>query len=473
MSSFDWSRARGLLGALWEGKSSRIGMIILAFYFLVALVTPIAYPYDYVTSHWIDPNHWRDNPRLAQPTWVNLLTGRNLPDTIIIDSRDKGDPRVYKQDNIIGGFGFKEINIQESFFFSYDDFPSEITLRVFSNFTGGFPLLNAYFSRPDGKEIHLISSTITSSDVTFYISLDTKIVKVIANAVRSWTGEEANYTDAHVALFAVADRGMSYSRTAKLLKGRYGLRVSLLMQDMNGVADVRLVVYGKVFGLAGTDSYRRDLMISLLWGDPIAIAFGFTASFLITFLQSFVAIAGAWKGGTLDSIIQRIAEIYMVVPFLNILIIVSMFYKLSIWNLLISVVLLSLFGGGMKGTRSQILQIKEETYVEAATSYGASDLRIVFMYLWPRILPLVVPGLIGAIPGFIFLESALAVLGLGDPTLPTWGKSISEAYSTGAAYQGYWWWLAMPIAMIIGIAIAFASIGYSLEKMVNPRLKEQ
>ncbi|MEM3806918.1 MAG: ABC transporter permease subunit, partial [Thermoproteota archaeon] len=117
--------------------------------------------------------------------------------------------------------------------------------------------------------------------------------------------------------------------------------------------------------------------------------------------------------------------------------------------------------------------VKEEGYIEAATSYGASDLRIVLFYLWPRILPTIIPGLIGAVPGYIFLEAGLAFLGLGEPTLPTWGKMLNDAYNLGAVYQGYWWWILLPIALIFGIAIAFATIGYSLEKILNPRLREE
>ncbi|MGC8577271.1 MAG: ABC transporter permease [Thermoproteota archaeon] len=469
-----WSKTKGIIEELWRGKSSRIGIILLVFYIFLAILAPIIYPYSYVTKYWNDPTHWQDNPRLAQPVWVNYFIGKNLPETIIIDSRNLQDKRVYKQENIIGGFGFKEINIVESFTYEYDDFPSEITLIVFSNFSGGFPFVSIYFQRPDGKEIQLISSTITSPKTTYYISQDPKIINAITDFVKASTNVlEVNYTEPQVALFAEAKKGMESYRTAKVLKGLYGLRVNILMQDPNGTADAKLIVYGKVYGLAGTDNFRRDLMIGLLWGDPVAISFGLTASLLITIIQTFIAIAATWKGGLTDSIVQRIVEIYMVVPFLNILIIISMFYKLSIWTLLIAVVVLSIFGGGMKGTRSLIMQVKEETYIEAATSYGASDLRIVLFYLWPRILPTIVPGLIGAVPGYIFLEAGLAFLGLGDPTLPTWGKMLNDAYSLGAVYQGYWWWILLPIVLIFGIAIAFATIGYSLEKILNPRLREE
>ncbi|MEM0258441.1 MAG: ABC transporter permease [Thermoproteota archaeon] len=468
------NKIRGIIDELWKGKSPRIGIILLIFYIFLSVLAPIVYPYSYVIKYWNDPTHWQDNPRLAQPVWVNYFIGKKLPETIIVDSRNAKDKRAYKQENILGGFGFKEINIVENFIYDYDDFPSEITLIIFSNFSGKFPFVNVYFERPDGKEVQLISSTITSSRTTYYISQDPKIINTISNFVKtSIHTSELNYTEPQVALFAEAKEGMESYRTAKVLKGLYGLRINVLMQDLNGTADAKLLVYGKVYGLAGTDNFRRDLTMGLLWGAPVAISFGLTASLLITITQTFIAIFATWKGGLVDSIIQRIVEIYMIVPFLNILIIISMFYKLTIWSLLVAVVLLSIFGGGMKGTRSLIMQVKEEGYIEAATSYGASDLRIVLFYLWPRILPTIIPGLIGAVPGYIFLEAGLAFLGLGEPTLPTWGKMLNDAYNLGAVYQGYWWWILLPIALIFGIAIAFATIGYSLEKILNPRLREE
>ena len=66
-------------------------------------------------------------------------------------------------------------------------------------------------------------------------------------------------------------------------------------------------------------------------------------------------------------------------------------------------------------------------YIEAARAYGASSPRIVFLYLIPRMIPLLIPGLVSSVPAFVFLEASLALLGLGDPGLPTWGKIINDA----------------------------------------------
>jgi peptide/nickel transport system permease protein len=217
---------------------------------------------------------------------------------------------------------------------------------------------------------------------------------------------------------------------------------------------------------------RRDLTVALLWGTPIALAFGLTASLSISLLQLILATISGYYGGKVDSIIQRLTEVYMIIPFLPILIMISTFYKFNIWILLIVIIVLSVFGGGIKSSRALVMQIKEYPYIEAAKAYGASSKRIIFLYIIPKILPPIVPALIGSVPGYVFLEAALAFLGLGDPFLPTWGKVINDSFREGAVFKGHYYWILEPALMLILTAFAFSFLGFALDKIVNPKLKE-
>ncbi|MBO3842719.1 MAG: ABC transporter permease, partial [Candidatus Brockarchaeota archaeon] len=192
----------------------------------------------------------------------------------------------------------------------------------------------------------------------------------------------------------------------------------------------------------------------------------------ISLLHMFLGSISAWFGGRVDFIIQKITEIYMTVPFLSVLVMISMFYKVSIVVVFVSVIILSLFGGGVKSSRALALQLKQQPFIEAAKAYGASGLRIIARYIIYAMAPTLVPGIISSIPGFVFLEAALAYLGLGDPVLPTWGKTINEANSAGALYNFYWWWILPPVLMLVSISLAFSLMGYALDKIVNPRLRE-
>jgi len=181
---------------------------------------------------------------------------------------------------------------------------------------------------------------------------------------------------------------------------------------------------------------------------------------------------GVWFGGVVDDIIQRLTEINMLLPFLPILIMVGTFQSRSIWVLLLWVILLSIFGSSIKGYRATFMQIKEAPYIEAARSYGASNWRIIVSYLIPRIIPVLIPGLVSGIPAYVFLEASLALLGLGDPVLPTWGKLINDAYANGALYNGQYYWILEPALLLMLAGLAFAMVGFALDRIFNPRLRE-
>jgi peptide/nickel transport system permease protein len=135
-------------------------------------------------------------------------------------------------------------------------------------------------------------------------------------------------------------------------------------------------------------------------------------------------------------------------------------------------VLLSIFGAGIKTYRAVFLQVKESPYIEAARAYGASSPRIIFQYLVPRMIPLLIPQLVILIPSYVFLEASLAVLGLGDPVLPTWGKVINDAQSNGALYQGLYYWVLEPAVLLMITGLAFALLGFALDRIFNPKLRE-
>jgi peptide/nickel transport system permease protein len=202
------------------------------------------------------------------------------------------------------------------------------------------------------------------------------------------------------------------------------------------------------------------------------MSFGILAAIGTTVTTMSIAAVGVWFGGMLDSGIQRLTEVNAILPLLPILIMVGTFYSRSIWLMLGLVILLSIFGLSIKNYRAIFLQVRELPYIEAAQSYGASNMRIVFRYLIPRILPLIIPTLIILVPTFVFLEASLAVLGLGDPVLPTWGKIIQDAFTQGALFNGFYYWILEPAVLLMIAGLGFALVGFALDRIFNPRLRE-
>ncbi|RLF14278.1 MAG: ABC transporter permease [Thermoprotei archaeon] len=464
-------RIKGFLGEILTYKSALVGLIIIFSLVALSIYTIATIPYEKATKLWnAGETIWLENPRNAMPKWVNLFLSKKLPETIIINSEK--DQRGVTKIVIPVTERISRIRIELSFKYEYDDFPSEINLFFNVRYNKTPPHIAIYWVKPNGEKFKLKELYVKRSGA-YYISIDEELSKELHTYLSEKVGKEIEYAiSPEIALFAVEDETIVHRDTVKPLKGRYKVIIDGILFGNNSNLDVKLVVYGKVYGIAGTDHLRRDLSIALLWGTPIALSFGVIASVVTALLQMVIAAISAWYGSVTDFFIQRLTEIFMVLPFLPILMMISYFYKINIWVLLLVVIALSIFGAGIKNYRAMFLQIKEFPYVEAARAYGASNLRIVFRYLIPKVLPTIIPSIVYSVPSFVFLEAALALLGLGDPLAPTWGKVLDDALENGALYKGYYYWVLEPSFLLVLTAFGFAMLGFALDKIFNPRLRE-
>jgi peptide/nickel transport system permease protein len=248
--------------------------------------------------------------------------------------------------------------------------------------------------------------------------------------------------------------------------------------------DVEMVIRGQVYGLFGTDNLRRDIRVELLWGLPIVLAFGILGAVMTNILSMLIAAIGAWFGGGLDNLIQRITEVNMALPAFPISLLIFIMYSKSIWVILIVTVALSIFGPGIKSYRSTFLEIRESPFIEAALAYGANDWRLIFRYMVPKISSILIPRIVVAIPSFVFLEASLAYLGVSDPVFPTWGKLILDTvfmkrgstYSLSPEnmlfYSHIYFSILIPVAVLILLAVSSNALGSNLEKYLNPKLRD-
>ncbi|MCD6563325.1 MAG: ABC transporter permease [Thermoproteales archaeon] len=465
---------KGILREVLSYKSGLFGILLLIFLVVLSIVTIIAIPYNTAINLWRgEEGIWLENPKNAQPVWVKYIVGKNLPENIVLDSKKAGMIGITKALTEIPGTDFKKVYMEFTFTYDYDDFPSEVNIFFDAKYTKNAPILKIYIIKPGGIKVDLINYILRKPDDILYLSINPIVSQNLLIHASSVVGKQLEEElPIEMALFAVEDESLANVGTLKVLKGVYKIVIEGTLFGKESDVDAKVVIYGKVWGWAGTDHMRRDLGIALLWGTPVAMSFGLTASLMITILHLSIATISGYYGGWVDSLIQRLTEIYMIIPFLPFLIMIATFYKLDIWILLAVIIVLSIFGGGIKSTRALVMQIREYPYIEAAKVYGASNLRIIFLYIIPKILPPVIPGLIGAVPGYVFLEAGLSFLGLGDPYLPTWGKVINDAYNNGALYKGYYYWVLEPAFMLILTAFAFSFLGFALDKIVNPKLRE-
>ena len=392
---------------------------------------------------------WIENPRNAQPGWVNLFPGNNLPKTIVVDSRQENPNRVEPVSDSV-----TSVQLPLEFDYPYDDFPSELNLFFDASFNERSPHVSLFWLTPDGRRIPLGERSVGLSE-RYAVSLDRRLARQLGGQ------------PPEVGLFADPA-----AETPQPLQGQYLLLVEGLLFEEEAKLDAKLVVYGKVSGLAGTDHLRRDLTVALLWGAAIALAFGLLAAVGSSISTLVIAAIGVWYGSWTDASIQRITELNLILPGLPILILVGTLYTRSIWVILGIVILLGVFSASIKVYRAIFLQVRESPYIEAAQGYGASNRRIILFYMVPRVIPVLVPGFVTLIPAFVFLEASLAILGLGDPVLPTWGKILNDAQQNGALYKGYYYWVLAPAVLLMLTGLGFALVGFTLDRVFNPRLRE-
>lgn len=431
--------------------SAFVGLLIIFLLIVLSVYTVISIPYSQAVKLWrAGEEVWYHNPKSVPPAWLNFFRKDKLPVSFWQSSADGTALKEVKTRSN----GAKEVIITSTFDYQYDNFPQELALYFKASFEKTQPFVSVLWITPDGREIRITDLGLPVS-LSYRFSQDDSLTRILRGKA------------APVGLFADPD-----SETATPLKGTYRVVINGYLTEPGSDFNAEFVLHGKLHGLAGTDHLRRDLTTALLWGTPIALAFGLLAALGTTITTMIIAALGAWYGGWVDEIIQRITEINLVLPFLPILIMIGTFYSRSIWLMLGATILLSIFGSGIKTYRAMFLQVKESPYIEAARSYGASDGRIIFRYLTPRLIPTLIPQLVTLIPTYVFLEASLALLGLGDPVLPTWGKVINDASSNGALYQGLYYWVLEPSILLMITGLAFALLGFALDRIFNPRLRE-
>ncbi len=428
------------------------GTIVVLALVVAAIIVIIKIPYQVAIDTWRGGEAIvYKNPRNVPPIWYNWFRKDKLVESFDMVEGDEGVTLV--EEVTEGGTQIKTFTFE--FDYQYTSFPQDMMLYFTSEYQQKQPFVSIKLFTPDEREIKMANFAIGKTQ-TYAFLQDQKLQKKLNNVVPN------------IGLFLDPE---AESEIQTPIKGTYRLQIEAIVFEPDSVVHPEFVLHGQVFGWAGTDHLRRDLSLSLLWGIPIALSFGLLAALGTSLLTMTIAAFGTWFGGFWDALIQRITEVNLVLPFLSILIMVGTFYSRSIWTILGVTILLSIFTGGIKTYRAMFMQVKESTYIEAARAYGARDGRIIFRYLIPRMIPLLLPGLISSVPAFVFLEASLALLGIGDPVLPTWGKMINDAYGNSALYRGWYYWILEPAVLLMITGLGFASLGFALDRIFNPRLR--
>jgi peptide/nickel transport system permease protein len=218
----------------------------------------------------------------------------------------------------------------------------------------------------------------------------------------------------------------------------------------------------------GTDSFGHDMLSQIVWGAYPSLIVALVASFgsvVIGFV--FGIFAGYYS--KMDGPLSGTTDIVLTLPLLPVMVLIA-----SLWpatNALIAGMLtLFLWPPVSRAVRAQVLAVKQFPYVETARISGLSNLNIVRRVIVPEVGSIAIAYMILNLSIGIVLVTALEFLGVGDPNIVSWGSILYWAQNN-AFLAGDWWWIIEPGLMISLVATGLALIGFSLEEIMNPRLR--
>jgi peptide/nickel transport system permease protein len=183
-----------------------------------------------------------------------------------------------------------------------------------------------------------------------------------------------------------------------------------------------------------------------------------------------VGIIAGYFGGKTDVVLMRVTDYFLVIPDVPLMIVIAAIWGRSLTNIIIIIGVIY-WTGTARIIRAQVKSVRERVYVRRAQALGASDSRIIFRHVLPQVAPLLVANTVLTVAIAIFAETALAFLGLGDPSLISWGRLNENAFVSNAISVDAWWAIAPPGIAVAVVILACTLLGTAIEDALNPRLR--
>jgi peptide/nickel transport system permease protein len=218
----------------------------------------------------------------------------------------------------------------------------------------------------------------------------------------------------------------------------------------------------------GTDELGRDIFSRIIYGARVSIIIGFTVVAVSVTLAVTLGLVTGYFGGWFDTLAQRGVDIWIAFPDLILLITIISVFGVGLPQLIVALAI-NRVAGGSRLQRGLVLSLKQNQYIEASRTLGASDLRIMVRHLLPNLVPFILVSASIGLGTAILAESSLSFLGLGvPPPHPTWGSMLAKgrAYIGIAPYMVVWPFLALAMAVF-----GFNVLGDALRDVLDPRMR--
>jgi len=504
---------------VWSYNLGKVSVLIIGFMVLASIYSLLSLPPDF-PQMWkaTDRPPWTLNPKQGYPVWVKYL-GVPVAETVsyekvrlqearIVVPRDPRDCPPRDLDRVLPEFnkslglkpscplGYTEV-YRVSYTLAGEVFPQDVVIVLKAmasekvNLTSVSVIPMVFTTRPDGVTLYTFEGKYTLERLVAGIEIKMRCDLFAPRYIEYYrlnTTVDSLCTLLNRPIFGepLDVRASGF----KPITGEYQVTLALLYTGVEPRDIERLIrngdvsvspsirVIGNSYGLLGTDTKGRDLFQGLLYGFPVALIIGLSVAFAVVAIGLVLGVISGYFGGRVDEVIQRLVDVIVNIPLLPLLVLVGVAIQTGGWTgwpaltIIMAVLVAFSWGGVTIIVRSMTLSIKAEPYIEAAKALGASTWRIVFRHIIPQIVPYATAVLVFSVPGAIIAEAGLSVLGI-DHGLPTWGRILADAQAERGVAYAMWWWVLPPGLMLGLFSFAFVALGFTLETIVEPRLRRR
>ncbi|MCL4519091.1 MAG: ABC transporter permease, partial [Thaumarchaeota archaeon] len=212
-------------------------------------------------------------------------------------------------------------------------------------------------------------------------------------------------------------------------------------------------------------------------GARVSLSVGFFAAAIVIIFATIIGVVSGYYGGWLDQTLMRLNDLLLTIPLFPLLLVLILVVDISDFKIdteELIVLLIGFLGWEVYARliRSQVLSVKERTFVHVARTLGVKPRTIIRRHIMPNIVGLIYALLAEAVPTAILLEASLSFLGFYDPNVMSWGRMLADAQSvaTVPTYGFVWWWFLPPGFAIALVAVSFIFVGHALDEVFNPKI---
>ena len=338
-----------------------------------------------------------------------------------------------------------------------------------------------YASTNSSAPINLVVGITVSSPSANYTILQNSFFTVTRG---NWTQVVVDSQSATVELLVSPNNLLAnVGKIVLSTQGRYTVNVNVEIQNAPKgtthlyLSDTMFYVFGSAYGVLGTDSQGRSIFSQFVYGAQVSLEVGLFAAAIVILLASVVGVVSGYYGGWVEEVLMRLNDLLLSIPILPLLLVLILVIDVSglkIDTEELVILLIGFLGWEVyaRAIRSQVLSVKEKTFVNAARTLGVKPRSIVRRHIIPNVAGLIYALLSQAVPVAILLEAALSFLGFYDPRVMSWGRMLGAAQSvaTVPTYGFVWWWFLPPGVAIALISVSFIFIGNALDEMFNPKI---